>query len=101
MAFIHNIKTNISTECTNKDVVKICKKDPLNYIVCDSLSELNEQIKVLNIVDAPDGLKEPSKSISKMKVDELKTLATELGIENTDSLTRDELIAVIKEKKNG
>ena len=41
------------------------------------------------------------KSLSKMKVDELKALATELGIENTDSLTRDKLIAVIKEKKNG
>lgn len=42
-----------------------------------------------------------NKPLSKMKVDELKTLATESGIENTDSLTRDELIAVIKEKKNG
>ena len=40
-----------------------------------------------------------NKPLSKMKVDELKALATELGIENTDS--RDELIAVIKEKKNG
>lgn len=42
-----------------------------------------------------------NKPLSKMKVDELKALAAELGIENTDSLTRDELIAVIKEKKNG
>ena len=42
-----------------------------------------------------------NKPLSKMKVDELKALATELGIENTDSLTRVELIAVIKEKKNG
>ena len=42
-----------------------------------------------------------NKPLSKMKVDELNALATELGIENTDSLTRDELIAVIKEKKNG
>ena len=42
-----------------------------------------------------------NKPLSKMKVDELKALATELGIENTNSLTRDELIAVIKEKKNG
>jgi hypothetical protein len=42
-----------------------------------------------------------NKPLSKMKVNELKALATELGIENTDSLTRDELIAVIKEKKNG
>ena len=42
-----------------------------------------------------------NKPLSKMKVDELKAYAEELGIENTDSLTRDELIAVIKEKKNG
>ena len=42
-----------------------------------------------------------NKPLSKMKVDELKALATELGIENTDSLTRDELIAVKKKKKNG
>ena len=39
-----------------------------------------------------------NKPLSKMKVDELKALATELGIENTDSLTRDELIAVKKRK---
>lgn len=38
-----------------------------------------------------------NKPLSKMKVDELKTLATELGIENTDSLTKEELIAVIKQ----
>lgn len=42
-----------------------------------------------------------NKPLSKMKVDELKALAAKLEIENTDSLTRDELIAVIKEKKNG
>lgn len=38
-----------------------------------------------------------NKPLSKMKVDELKALATELGIENTDSLTKEELIAVIKQ----
>ena len=36
-----------------------------------------------------------------MKVDELKALATELGIESIDSLNKDELIAVIKEAQNG
>ena len=41
------------------------------------------------------------KSLSKMKVDELKALATELGIESIDSLNKDELIAVIKEAQNG
>lgn len=41
------------------------------------------------------------KPLSKMKVDELKILATELGIESIDSLNKDELIAVIKEAQNG
>lgn len=37
MAYIYNIKTTVSTECLNKDVIKICRSDPLNYIVSDSL----------------------------------------------------------------
>lgn len=37
MSFIKNIKTGITTECINKDVIKVCKADPLNYIVEDSL----------------------------------------------------------------
>ena len=36
-----------------------------------------------------------------MKVDELKTLAIEFGIEDIDSLNKDELIAVIKEAQDG
>lgn len=32
-----------------------------------------------------------------MKLDELKAYAEELGIENIDSLTKEELIAVIKQ----
>ena len=38
-----------------------------------------------------------NKPLSKMKVDELKAYAEELGIENIDSLTKEELIAVIKQ----
>ena len=40
MSFIKNIKTGITTECINKDVIKVCKADPLNYIVEDSLEAL-------------------------------------------------------------
>lgn len=94
MAFIYNIKTTVSTECLNNDVIKICRNDPLNYIVCDSLDDLNNQIKQLEGID--ESVK-PNKPISKMKLDELKVYAEELGIENIDSLTKDELIAVIKQ----
>lgn len=36
------------------------------------------------------------KSLSKMKVDELRKIAVEKGIENADSLTKDELLEVLK-----
>ena len=94
MAYIYNIKTAVSTECLNKDVIKICRSDPLNYIVSDSLDDLNKQIKQLEGID--ESIK-PNKPVSKMKLDELKAYAEELGIENIDSLTKEELIAVIKQ----
>ena len=71
----------------NSNVERIIEDEALGYKEISS-SKAND--------NAPE-----NKPLSKMKVDELKALATELGIENTDSLTRDELIAVIKEKKNG
>ena len=40
MSFIKNINTGITTECINKDVIKVCKADPLNYIVEDDLEAL-------------------------------------------------------------
>lgn len=94
MAYIYNINTTVSTECLNKDVIKICRSDPLNYIVSDSLDDLNKQIKQLEGID--ESIK-PNKPVSKMKLDELKAYAEELGIENIDSLTKEELIAVIKQ----
>lgn len=36
------------------------------------------------------------KPLSKMKVDELRKIAVEKGIENADSLTKDELLEVLK-----
>lgn len=71
-------------------------------IIEDEMLEKYEALgyKEISSSKANDNAPE-NKPLSKMKVDELKALATELGIENTDSLTRDELIAVIKEKKNG
>lgn len=36
------------------------------------------------------------KPLSKMKVDELRKMAVEKGIENADSLTKDELLEVLK-----
>ena len=92
MAFIYNIQTTITIECLNDDVVKLCKNDPLHYVVMDSLDELKSKINSFTSTEN----KELTKPLSKMKVDELKALAIEKGIENIDSLTKDELVAIIK-----
>lgn len=96
MSFIKNINTGITTECINEDVIKVCKADPLNYIVEDSLeallsSESSEEEKSAK----------KNKPLSKMNIAELKELAKEMNIDADDSLTKDELFAVIKANKNG
>ena len=85
MSFIKNIKTGITTECINKDVIKVCKADPLNYIVEDSLGAL------LSSESSEEKSAKKNKPLSKMNIAELKD----------DSLKKDELFAVIKANKNG
>lgn len=95
MSFIKNIKTGITTECINNDVIKVCKADPLHYIVGDSLEAL------LSSESFEDKSTKKNKPLSKMNIAELKELAKELNIDADDSLTKDELLAVIKANKNG
>lgn len=57
--------------------------------------------KVLGVKEV-EAVKTPKKKpLEKMKVDELKALAQELGIDGIDSLNKDELITVIKEAQDG
>ena len=75
----------------SQNVIKVCKKDPLNYLVSDKLDELNAKID--NVADADtSSTKTP---LSKMKLEELKAVAEKIGID-TSGLTRDELIKIIK-----
>ena len=46
-------------------------------------------------------LAKKNKPLSKMNIAELKELAKEMNIDADDSLTKDELFAVIKANKNG
>lgn len=98
MSFIKNIKTGITTECINKDVIKVCKADPLNYIVEDSLGAL---LSSESSESSEEKSAKKNKPLSKMNIAELKELAKEMNIDADDSLTKDELFAVIKANKNG
>lgn len=98
MSFIKNIKTGITTECINKDVIKVCKADPLNYIVEDDLEAL---LSSESSESSEEKSAKKNKPLSKMNIAELKELAKEMNIDADDSLTKDELFAVIKANKNG
>ena len=77
----------------NGNVERIIENEKLEKYLSLGYKEVSSSETNDNIVG--------KKSLSKMKVDELKALATELGIESIDSLNKDELIAVIKEAQNG
>lgn len=78
-------------------------KDNIQLDISDDKVEKyqKEGFKKLGVSQQNKGDIPKNKSLSKMKVDELKKYATELNINDIDSLTKDELIAVIKKCQNG
>lgn len=97
MAHIYNIKNKVITEYLNKDVIKICTKDPLNYIVRDNLEDLRKEINVIESkISYAEQTEDKKVPLSKMKLDDLKALAEELDLEH-DGLNCDELRKIIKD----
>lgn len=95
MAFIYNIENKVLTECHNKDVIKICKKDPLHYLVDEKEGEIRKSISSLELKE-DDKCNEVKLPLSKMKLDDLKSLAIELGLD-VEGLNCDELRKIIKD----
>lgn len=100
MAFIYNIKTKVLTECLNKDVIKVCKMDPLHYLVDNSLDKVKSSIQSLNGDTQEETEKVDAEvkkvPLSKMKLDDLKQLANELGLESA-GLNCEELRKIIRD----
>lgn len=69
------------------------KSGNVERIVTDSVGKRLIESKIA--VEVPDG--NIQKDISKMKLDELKTLAKENGIEDADSMKKEELLNVLKD----
>jgi len=98
--FVYGIKTKVKTKCTNKDGIKTLRKDVDNFIIAETLEELNSKIAEIK-TDDTDSKKEANKSLSKMNKEELIAVATELGIdaESLTGLTNKEIIALINKAK--
>lgn len=86
--YIRN-KSGLIQECHNEDVIKSCRKDMDHFMVAESLEDLTAKEDVKQPEEKPE--------LEKMKADELKTLAKEKGIEGASSLTKEELLAVLKD----
>lgn len=90
MAWIYNKQTKVLTECHNKDVIAICKKDVEEYAVNADKAML---LKLIEIEEEPATA--PDKKLEDYTVPELKKMAEEQGIEGFSSLTKAELLKVL------
>lgn len=94
--YIRNIKTGIVQECTNKDVIKVCRRDSENYVVSEG-KPVTQALEVIEEVREPEMSLASEKNLEDMTVSELKALAKEKGIDGTSSLAKEDLLAVLKE----
>lgn len=90
MAWIYNKQTKVLTECHNKDVIAICKKDVEGYAVNVDKAKL---VKLIEIEKEPASTAD--KKLEDYTVPELKKMAEEQGIEGCNSLTKTELLKVL------
>lgn len=85
--YIRN-KSGLIQECHNEDVIRACQKDIEHFTVAENRESLTAKEAVNKPEDKPE--------MEKMKVDELRSLAKERGIEGAASLNKEELLAVLK-----
>lgn len=82
-------RSGLIQECHNEDVIQACIKDVKYFKVAETREALEEAKSKAAPEEKPE--------LEKMKADELKALAKEKGIEGAASLTKDELLAVLKD----
>lgn len=85
--YIRN-KSGLIQECHNEDVIRACQKDIENFTVAENRESLTAKEAVNKPEEKPE--------LEKMKVDELRAMARERGIEGAASLNKEELLAVLK-----
>ena len=90
--FILNKSTGVVQECHNDDVIQICRKDAEHYAV----AETKDEVKAGTQKTGGTASDENPVSTDKMTLSELRELAEKNGIEGYDSLTKKELLSVLK-----
>lgn len=85
--FIKNKKTGLVQECNNEDVIRMCRRDSEHYEVTNERQQEKKK----------ESLKTPLKDLEEMSAAEIKAVAKEKGIDGASSLTKEELLAILKE----
>lgn len=118
--FILNKKTKTIQECRNNDAIKVCKGDPDNYAVAETKEALTGRAEKPNegpgapTAPAAEPEKEPAApeaehekepadneeveqiDLSKLKLNELRKIAKEKGIQGYNNMDTATLRAVIQ-----
>jgi hypothetical protein len=88
--YILNKNTNVIHEVDNSDIIKYAKLHNADFLVTEDINDISN--------GESSNLEKPAKSkpLNKMNVEELKSFATENGIELPDGLTKAEMVKVIE-----
>lgn len=84
--YIKNKKSGLVQECHNKDVIRVCKKDTEHFEVIEGKQAAQTESEPKHETD-----------LESLNVTQLKTLAKEKGIEGYSSLSKDELLKILKD----
>ena len=96
MAFIYHKESKVLTECLNKDVIKLAKKEPETHIVNEDEGKIK---KIIQIEEENDNLSDDTKEekdFAKMKVEELRVIAKANGIHGCEVLKKEELLKILE-----
>ena len=97
--WIRNKVTNTLQEIHNADVIKICKKEPEKYELSEEYPGDNKEVKAAAQAAAGvegAGSDTTPEDYANMKINDLRKIAKEKGIQGYNNMDKATLVAVIQ-----
>ena len=96
--WIRNKVTNTLQEIHNADVIKICKKEPEKYELSEEYPGDNEEVKAAAQAAGGEGAGNDAtpEDYANKKINDLRKIAKEKGIQGYNNMDKATLVAVIQ-----